>query len=192
MSPRTSEQIAEIKKHKRLIIEEAALEVFSEDGYHHASVSKIAKKAGVSKGLMYTYFESKEQLLKELIRDVIREVMAQFSFEEEVVLTDQLVGDFVKKSIRLVKEDPQRWKLFFGMFLQKQVMELMMEEMMEMSSSYLVPFIKYFEDKGSPDPMATMRYFHATIDGVQMQLMMDPVNFPADQVEKMIIKQFIK
>ena len=62
MSPRTPDQIAEVKKEKRLIIENAALEVFAEDGYHHASVSKIAKKAGVSKGLMYNYFHNKEDL----------------------------------------------------------------------------------------------------------------------------------
>jgi len=192
MSPRTPEQIVEVKKEKRLLIEEAALEVFAEDGYHHASVSKIATKAGVSKGLMYTYFESKEELLKELIRDVMKDVMDRFSFGEAAELTDELVIDFIKKSIRLVQEDPQRWKLFFGMFLQKQVMDIMMEEMMEMSSQYLQPFIKYYQNKGEKDPMSVVRYLHATIDGVQMQLMMDPDNFPVKQVELLIIKQFVK
>jgi len=190
MSPRTPDQIAEVKKEKRLIIENAALEVFAEDGYHHASVSKIAKKAGVSKGLMYNYFHNKEDLLKELIRDIIQEVAERLALSKED-LTDEDVIQFIKTSLKLVQDDPKRWKLFSGMFLQKQVMELMMSEMMEMSKQYIAPFLKYFAAKGIEKPEAWLRYFHASIDGVQLQLMMDPVNFPTDEVEKMMIKQFV-
>lgn len=192
VSPRTSEQIEAVKKEKRMIIENAALEIFAEDGYHHASVSKIAKRAGVSKGLMYNYFHSKEELLKELIRDIIKGVSEELALPFDKDLTDEDLVNFVKVSLNLVKEDPQRWKLFSGMFLQKQVMELMMSEMMEVSAQYVAPFLRYFKAKGIDQPEAWLRYFHATIDGVQLQIMMDSKNFPSKKVEEMIIKQFIK
>lgn len=192
MSPRTSEQIATIKKEKRIIIENAALEIFAEDGYHHASVSKIAKRAGVSKGLMYNYFDNKEELLKELVRDIIKEVVGRLALPTKDDLSDDDVIAFIKTSLKLVQEDPQRWKLFSGIFLQKQVMELMMSEMMEMSMQYIAPFLKYFKAKGVKNPESLLRYFHATIDGVQLQIMMDPDNFPAQEVEQMMIKQFVK
>ena len=191
MSPRTPDQLAEVKKEKRLIIENAALEVFAEDGYHHASVSKIAKKAGVSKGLMYNYFHNKEDLLKELIRDIVQEVLERLALPEKKNLTDDDVKKFIHTSLKLVKEDPQRWKLFSGMFLQKEVTELMMSEMLRLSTQFIAPFWKYFDSKGIDNPEAWLRYFHATIDGVQLQLMMDPINFPSEEVEQMIIKQFV-
>ena len=37
------------------------------------SVAKIAKEAGISKGLMYNYFESKELVIKELIMGFLEE-----------------------------------------------------------------------------------------------------------------------
>ena len=64
MSPRTKEQFDEIRTGSKARIMQAALEVFSEEGFDKASISKIAGRAGVSKGLMYNYFKSKEELIK--------------------------------------------------------------------------------------------------------------------------------
>ena len=63
MSPRTPQQLDKIRKERRKAIMDTSLEVFSEYGYESASISMIAKKVGISKGLMYNYFESKEELL---------------------------------------------------------------------------------------------------------------------------------
>ena len=46
-----------------------ALKLFAEKGYHATSISQIAVKAKVSKGLMYNYFSSKEDLLDEIIEE---------------------------------------------------------------------------------------------------------------------------
>lgn len=192
MSPRTKEQNIEIRKERKILIEEAALEVFGDDGFHSASVSKIAKKANVSKGLLYNYFESKEQLLKELIRDIIKEVVERIDIPLDRELTDNDVIHFIDESFALVKESPQRWRLFVEVTLQKDVMNLMMDEMREMTMMYMAPFVNYFESKGADDPMGVTRYFHATIDGVQMQIMMSPEEFPVESVKNMIIKQFVE
>ena len=47
---------------------EAALEVFSHKGFHPATMDEIAEKAGVGKGTLYRYFETKEKLFAELVR----------------------------------------------------------------------------------------------------------------------------
>ncbi|MGH7510520.1 MAG: TetR/AcrR family transcriptional regulator [bacterium] len=49
----------------------AALAVFSELGYTQATLNDVADRLGVTKGCLYHYFESKEQLLLELIQDRI-------------------------------------------------------------------------------------------------------------------------
>ena len=46
---------------------QAALALFAEQGFHTTSVRQIAEAAGVSKGLTYNYFESKEKLLLAII-----------------------------------------------------------------------------------------------------------------------------
>lgn len=49
---------------------ETAMQIFEEKGIQKTSMSDIANKAGVAKGLLYYYFASKEALLNEVIEDL--------------------------------------------------------------------------------------------------------------------------
>jgi AcrR family transcriptional regulator len=48
----------------------AAERLFADKGYARVSMSDIAKAAGVSKGLIYHHFPSKEELLRQILEDV--------------------------------------------------------------------------------------------------------------------------
>jgi AcrR family transcriptional regulator len=52
-------------------ITEAAFEVFAEKGYSGARVEEVAQRAGVSKGLLYLYFRTKEELFKAVVKSVV-------------------------------------------------------------------------------------------------------------------------
>jgi len=54
---------------KRRAILDAAIRVFARQGFHNARVSDIAAEAGVAYGLVYHYFDSKEQMLNELFSE---------------------------------------------------------------------------------------------------------------------------
>jgi len=54
---------------KRRTILDAAIRVFARQGFHSARVSDIASEAGVAYGLVYHYFDSKEQMLNELFTE---------------------------------------------------------------------------------------------------------------------------
>jgi len=60
--------VPEYKEQARVRIIEQALKVFSERGYYRTRMTDIASGLGVSKGAIYQYFESKEQLFIEAIR----------------------------------------------------------------------------------------------------------------------------
>ena len=49
----------------------AALEVFAEKGFAAAKLDEIAKRAGVSKGTLYLYFQDKADLFRAVIRDTV-------------------------------------------------------------------------------------------------------------------------
>jgi AcrR family transcriptional regulator len=55
----------------------AALEVFADRGFAATKLEDIARRAGVTKGTIYLYFDSKEALFKALIRQTIVPVIAQ-------------------------------------------------------------------------------------------------------------------
>ena len=52
-------------------IMEAALAAFSEKGYAATRVEEVAKRAGVSKGLLYLYFKTKEEIFKAVVRSFV-------------------------------------------------------------------------------------------------------------------------
>lgn len=54
---------------KRRQILDGAYRMFMAQGFDAASMSDIAREAGVSKGTLYVYFDSKERLFQELVRE---------------------------------------------------------------------------------------------------------------------------
>ena len=52
-------------------ITEAAFAAFAEKGFTATKVEEVAQRAGVSKGLLYLYFKTKEELFKAVIRSVV-------------------------------------------------------------------------------------------------------------------------
>ena len=69
---------------KRRMILDAAVTVFARQGFHHCWVSDVADEAGVAYGLVYHYFDSKEEILNtlflerwQIMLDAIAEIDAQ-------------------------------------------------------------------------------------------------------------------
>jgi len=72
-------------------ITQAALEAFTEKGYAATRVEEVAKRAGVSKGLLYLYFKTKEELFKAVVKSVV------------IRRIDQLIGNI--ETTELSSED---------------------------------------------------------------------------------------
>lgn len=52
-------------------IVQAALEVFAEKGFAAAKLEEIAGRAGISKGALYLYFETKEDIFRAVVREAV-------------------------------------------------------------------------------------------------------------------------
>lgn len=48
---------------------EASLEVFGEKGFHASRIDDVAERAGIAKGTVYLYFDSKEALFEAAVRE---------------------------------------------------------------------------------------------------------------------------
>lgn len=65
--PRTKEQFAQMRNATREKIQAAAMQVFVRKGFGSANVQDIADAAGISIGLLYRHYRSKESLFHELL-----------------------------------------------------------------------------------------------------------------------------
>ncbi|MCP4178796.1 MAG: TetR/AcrR family transcriptional regulator, partial [bacterium] len=72
MSPRNKELNEKMRMETKTKIVDAALEVFSGYGFHGTTMNKIAKHTGLSNGLVYHYFPSKEKLFYYLVDSALK------------------------------------------------------------------------------------------------------------------------
>ncbi|MGE3876592.1 MAG: TetR/AcrR family transcriptional regulator [Parvibaculaceae bacterium] len=88
---------------KRQQILAGASKVFHENGFDAASMNDIARVAGVSKGTLYVYFESKERLFLELIAEEKRaDLWPIMSLDHEDHDIGTVLGNFGQEFLRLL------------------------------------------------------------------------------------------
>ena len=122
MSPRTKEQFAEIRKQSSELIAQSALELFAYHGFHRTSIEQIAKKAGVSKGLIYNYFATKDDLLRHIVESAI-EVGENLMHEADHQLTDPAakILRIMDDLFELLKKNTNYWKLLMMLSMQQEI-----------------------------------------------------------------------
>ena len=79
--------ILEYKKAVISKIVETALEIFSTKGYQDLTMDEIAKKLGISKGALYSYFTSKDEILKEIYkngRQTMQKILCEASQDDDL------------------------------------------------------------------------------------------------------------
>jgi len=192
MTPRTSEKYIEIRSTSKQKIMDVTLELFANEGYYQTSISTIAKRAGISKGLMYNYFDSKDELLKAIVFNGMDSLIQFFDTNQDGILTrDELLG-FISNSITNIKENIVYWKLYFSLMVQPNVIKLFENELIAMIDPFFKMLYIYFESEGYDDPNAEVRFFQSLLDGVGLSYVSDPDNYPIDGVEKKIISMYSK
>ncbi|MGB9694809.1 MAG: TetR/AcrR family transcriptional regulator [Caldisericaceae bacterium] len=62
------------ENNKRERIISVALDLFLENGFARTSVEEIASNASIAKGSFYNYFDSKDKLLEQIVRDTVQDI----------------------------------------------------------------------------------------------------------------------
>lgn len=97
----------------------AALTLFVEKGYAATRVDEVASRAGVSKGTLFLYFSSKEELFKAVVRDSISGRFPQWNTE---------VDQFEGSSADLLRYSMNAWWQGVGATKAAGICKLMMSE----------------------------------------------------------------
>jgi AcrR family transcriptional regulator len=184
MSPRNKQQWSKFRVDKKAHIMDVALRLFALGGFHSTTIDQIASSAGISKGLIYTYFKSKEDLLNQIIDKAINAIYSNFDSNRDGYLTEEEFSIFITTVAEDLSRNKTAWRLFFQVIMQRDVMTLFEQNYSnpeyEMSStgSRALSFIsgiqktvqEYFNRKvlRKPpgfDPVAEMELFIYTFKG---------------------------
>jgi AcrR family transcriptional regulator len=191
MAPRTNEQLIDLKEKRRKDIMDAALQVFASKGYTAATMAEVAKAAKVSKGNIYNYFTSKEELLKVIVERGFQMFFDFLERENVTEITDKIMAKYVWFSMESFVTDLEHWKVYFSLLMQSEVYIILEAEIWKMAIPFMQASQLYFEKKGAKNAYVEMRTFFSTLDGLGLNYVVDPENFPLKDATQMILDKFI-
>lgn len=127
-----------IQTENRALIMQAALDVFSTDGYRGATVDRIAERAGMSKTNLLYYYPSKEEIYRSAIEQTVEDWLDPFAAidpdgdpieELRRYITIKLeMSDRYPEASRLFANEIQRGAPLVGEFLRTRLKSLVDEK----------------------------------------------------------------
>ena len=92
-----------ISKKEKII--EVSEQLFLEKGFSNTSVKDITNTLGISKGSFYTYFDSKEALLEEIVKRTLEKIETELlGLQNKSGNKEEILKEFVAMNINLAKE----------------------------------------------------------------------------------------
>jgi AcrR family transcriptional regulator len=145
--PRTKEQYEQIRAEKREIIKQAAMKLFATKGYAATSISDIAQTAGVSKGLMYNYFKSKEEVLQTVWDELTEAFVAMIDPNHDGEITDVESAGFIDRAFDLLISRRAEIKLYFQCSLQTDVISFLEHKYLHRIAAQQQMIVGHFAEK---------------------------------------------
>ncbi len=110
----------------------AAVKVFAQKGFHASRVGDIAEEAGIAYGLVYHYFQSKEDLLETIFRTTWTEMLARVrEVEAAGVPPSECVRQVTALLLRTWRRDPDLVRVLVREVTRNQHVQQEIEEITE-------------------------------------------------------------
>ena len=152
MFPRTKDQFEEIREGKRRQILDAAIECFATTGYHAVTISELAAHAGISKGLMYNYFKSKDELLKSIFKEIMIVMMQLIDPGQSGELDRKTLLRYFERLFGHLQSNLILWKMYMAIFSQPAVQQILRDEIQAASGKPLEMVERYFKKQEYKEP----------------------------------------
>lgn len=171
-------------------IARTALTLFAQQGYGNTSVAQIARQAGVSQGLMYNFFDSKEALLHEILAEGMADIAASMSAYTQALTPQEALRLHIKSTFKTVTAHEEYWRLFHSIRMQEPVRSLLGDQYGMVQREILHTLAAQFKLLGYAHPKQEARIFFAMIDGLVGHYLLDPSQFHLSQIQRTLFKKY--
>ncbi|MFE4706333.1 TetR/AcrR family transcriptional regulator [Peribacillus simplex] len=191
--PRTPEENDRIRQASKEKIRAAAMELFMKQGYYATSISDIAKKAGISKGLLYNYYKGKEELLSEMVEARIREVVEVMEEAFTLNTPREQLEHIVNGAIDNIHKKPEVHRFYLHLQTQPEADEDLIKYshlIIEENARQFELQCKIFESMGEKEPRKRSLYFSSVLQGIMLMISTYQQGFPVEEIKNQIIREF--
>ena len=178
---------------KQLILDKS-LELFSQKGFAQTSIVDIAKESNISKGLLYHYFLSKEQLFEEILVSSFNSIFKYFNVSDDNIIKSGEFENFILEVFKSLEQNYLNWKLIFQLFTQPEMSEraILLLNKNDLAIKFRNTISAFFEMKNKINPEIRTTYFVSMILGIAVTYLQNPARYPLRQIAEIIIEEFIK
>lgn len=191
--PRTPEENDRIRQASKEKIRAAAMELFMKQGYYATSISDIAKKAGISKGLLYNYYKGKEELLSEMVVARIKEVVEVMEEAFTLNTPREQLEHIVNGAIDNIHKKPEVHRFYLHLQTQPEADEDLIKYshlIIEENARQFEFQCKIFESMGEEEPRKRSLYFSSVLQGIMLMISTYQQGFPVEEIKNQIIREF--
>ncbi|KQV05930.1 TetR family transcriptional regulator C-terminal domain-containing protein [Devosia sp. Root105] len=107
-----------IQREKQEVILEAALDVFSREGFRGATIDQIAEAAGMSKPNLLYYFPRKEEIYQRLLAEMLDIWLAPLREIDSVGDPVPELRSYLRRKLEMSRDYPRQSRLFANEMLQ--------------------------------------------------------------------------
>ena len=155
-----------------------------------ASIGLIAKKAGISKGLIYHYFENKQDILQAILDSGLRSIEDTITSVFQIEDPFQRLVILIERSFVLSEEDERFWRLYTALLLQPGVWEEFKKQAGGFMQKAISQFEQLFRELGVPSPETEARILAGILDGVVLHYMLDKERYPITEVKNALLRRY--
>ena len=192
MSPRTKKQFEEIRKTSKEMILSVALELFAQNGYRGTSISQIAKKAKISKGLMYNYFKNKEKLLEAIVLEGFSKIIEMDYGLSKSDKPANKLKSLIDEALNHISDNLRYWQLFTALLVQPRVQKKFGKKFYEFRDSFITSVAVIFKELRSDDPELDAFLLGMHFDGLAINFIAAPDDFPIEEIKQALYAQYYK
>lgn len=184
MSPRSKRLSEEMRGKTREAILSASLELFAKRGYSATTTEQIASQAGISKGLIFTHFETKQDILLAIFDEQFERIMPRFFQEDDArPAKDRLLG-IIDSWLEFIKNDPMLVRLSLHLNLDDEYRKLMRnKKTIAYFDNFVAQMTKMVKDSGSDKPELDTFILMFMFDGIVANYTVAPELFPIDAIK---------
>lgn len=167
---------------------ESAVALFSEHGFGSTSVKAIAKHAGVSQGLMYTYFASKDELLRAIFKLGMTTVVQSLELRSRDPI--EALAELMRNSFALVAEHEALWRLIYSLRAQSGTLERLSVELPVWRSEIEGRLLEICQRANLAKPDLEAKILFAFIDGANQHKTLFMSDYPVDAVIDTMMEKY--
>jgi AcrR family transcriptional regulator len=193
MCPRKIEDNERNREEAAKRILQGALRVFSRQGYHASSMAEVAEEAGVSKGLAYHYFASKEELLVSIAEVRLQQYLPLLQTIQDIKDPEERLQYLVDFAFNELTNKTDEMRFYNALYLHAEGAAAINKAMKKYRAQFdqLISLEeKMLRELEFANPRQEATFFRSILQGISLEYLLSPKDYPLQQMKEMLLSRY--